>query len=133
MMKRKTLVVSFVLVLVLAATAVVAQAGGNSPAHLGEKGWNCFDPDGPGNPLGVHCMPPGAAASSASMSVKVYDTEDVAATDAEFEGTEILIRADLYHGQPCPQDGLEEYEGLDLNMDGNVDYFACHHYDTDHH
>jgi len=48
------------------------------------------------------------------MSVKIFDTEDPTAEDADFVGTEILIRADWYHGQPCPQDGLEEYDGLDI-------------------
>ncbi len=135
MNRRVIAMVGAVLLVTLALTSV-ASAGGNSPGHLSEKGWNCFDPDGPG-PLTVHCMPPGAGASSASMSVKVYDTVDPTATDAGFLGTEILIRADLYHGQPCPQDGLEEYEGLDLFPppfgDGAIDYYACHHYETDHH
>jgi hypothetical protein len=37
-----------------------------------------------------------------------------------------LDPADLYRGQPCPQDGLSEWGLLDLP----VDYRACHHFET---
>ncbi len=45
-------------------------------------------------------------------------------TGTTFHGTELLIRADLYQGQPCPQDNLDEFESV---LDGA--YFACHHFD----
>lgn len=67
-------------------------------------------------------QPPGADASDATIPLKVYDTQDPTAEQAPFLGTEILIREGLYHGQPCPQEGLEEYELLPNG------YYACHHY-----
>jgi hypothetical protein len=95
-----------------------------SPAKLVRAGWSC-------DVIGeVHCFPPATGASSASITVRVFDTSDPTATDAPFLGTEILIRADLYQGQPCPQDGLDEYHGLDLFGGPEIDYYACHHYDT---
>jgi hypothetical protein len=65
------------------------------------------------------------------MSVRVFDTEEVSATEAEFLGTELLIHVDLYHEQPCPQDELTEYE--DLRETAGLPYYACHHFETEHH
>lgn len=102
-----------------------ADARGNSPAKLARAGWLCVNA-GP-NAL-VHCFPPGAFQSTASVSVKVFDTTDVESDDAHFLGTELLIRADLYEGQPCAQNG-GEYELLPASVTGlPADYRACHHY-----
>ena len=119
-------IVGAVLLMAAAMTsgAGVAEAHGNSPAKRVNAGWNCINIE----PLGVHCFPPGSGASSASIPVQVFDTDNPLATNVTFLGTEILIRADLYHGQPCPQEGLDEYEGpIPVGPD---DYFACHRYDT---
>jgi hypothetical protein len=120
-----------VLLLSLVSTfTTVASAGGNSPAHHVEAGWTCVVA-GPHN--WVHCFPPGAFSSGSSLSVKVFDTDDTSSTDAAFLGTEHLIHADLYAGQPCPQDGGEEYDFLPSAVSGlPFDYRACHHYSTAH-
>jgi hypothetical protein len=97
-----------------------ASAHGTSPAKLTAAGWNCFDVPG----LGVHCQPPGDGASGATLTFLVFDTSDPSATHAPFTGTELLISTGLYHGQPCPQEGLDEY--VDLSG-GGLPYFACHH------
>ncbi len=116
-------------VMLIAATMAsgtdVAEARGNSPAKRVAAGWFCENIA----PLGVHCFPPGSGASSASIPVQVFDTANPGDPDATFLGTEILIRTDLYHGQPCPQEGMEEY--FDLSGEG-LPYFACHRYDTSH-
>jgi hypothetical protein len=107
----------------------IAVASGNSPAQLSRAGWLCVNA-GPDNY--VHCFPPGAMAATASLSVKVFETTDVNATSAHFLGTELLIRADLYEGQPCAQNG-HEYELLPSSASGlPADYRACHHYATSH-
>lgn len=76
-----------------------------------------------------HCAPPGKASvldivtgakSPASVELRVFRP------DGSFAGTESLLRADLYAGQPCPQDSLATWSLLDLP----VDYRACHHFDT---
>jgi hypothetical protein len=130
-MKRRFILTLFSL---LALTLVMSQgalAKGNSPGQLSDQGWFCFDPDGPG-PLTIHCWPPGTGASSAVITLKVFDTLNPADTDAVYLGNEILLRADLCQGQPCPQNGLDHYEPLDLNGDSTIDYYACHLYETDH-
>ena len=58
-----------------------------------------------------------------SVPVKVFDEDGI-----EFLGTEQLLRYDVYKGQPCPQDDLEEWDFL-----GEPPYYACHHYETGHH
>lgn len=108
--------------LALAGSAVVG-AQGNNPAHRNDTGWSCFNVPG----LGVHCQSPGAEASSATLPLLVYATDDPDSATAPFHATELLLRADLYHGQPCPSDGLDEYDPIDFDMDGNPDYYACHH------
>jgi hypothetical protein len=100
-----------------------ADARGVNPAQLTRAGWTCFDVPG----LGVHCQPRGAEASDASISLSVFDTTDPSSTDADFVGTELLIRADLYRGQPCPQEGMDHYHALDLFGDPAIDFYACHH------
>ena len=120
----------FALLTALAALSLVGvttsmAAGGNSPAQLSAHGWSCFVP--PGNL--VHCSPPGArrAGSGApTLSLQMFDTTDANSTTAEFLGTEHLIRADLYRGQPCPQDPGPD-GGYTLLPFG---YYACHHFDA---
>ena len=46
--------------------------------------------------------------------------------DGTFAGTELLLRADLYAGQPCPQDSLPTWDLLPFSGG----YYACHHFDT---
>ena len=58
-----------------------------------------------------------------TVPVKVFSVDGT-----EFKGTELLLRPDIYVGQPCPQDGLEFW---DYNAD--LDYMACHHFHTGHH
>lgn len=110
-----------VMVAIAAYGAGSASAHGNSPAKLATAGWNCFDVPG----LGVHCQPPGDGASAATLTFLVFDTSDPIATHAPFMGTELLIGTDLYHGQPCPQEGVDDY--TDLSGEG-LPYFACHHH-----
>src|SRR3989304_9016548 len=90
-------------------------------------GWDC-------NPQVLiggyyHCAPSGKASvldivtgakSPPSVVLRVFRP------DGTFAGIESLLRANLYAGQPCPQDNLGEWGLLDLP----VDYRACHHFDT---
>lgn len=102
--------------LALAAVAPVS-AHGVSPAKLTSAGWECFNVP----VLGVHCLPPGHHASTATLTVLYFDTDNVAATDAPFSGTELLLRQDLYRGQPCPQEDRDTWTLLPFG------YYACHH------
>lgn len=109
------------------AVAGIAWSGGATMDRAESAEWDC-------NPkvliLGYyHCTPPGKASvldivvgneAPASLQVRVFNP------DGTFAGTETLLRADLYAGQPCPQDGLETWGLLDLP----VDYRACHNFET---
>lgn len=90
------------------------------------SGWDC-------EPLILigghfHCSPPGkdgvleiiaGTADSASIVHTVFDA------DGQFAGTELLIRADLFAGQPCPTDvWLPVPPWLPEPA-----YYACHHFD----
>lgn len=125
MLRRGVLVI--VLALGAFAVAGVAYSAGGGMDQAESANWDC-------NPkvliLGYyHCAPPGKASvvdivtgakSPPSVQLRVFNP------DGTFAGTESLIRADLYGGQPCPQDGLSEWGLLDLP----VDYRACHHFET---
>lgn len=105
---------------------------GMSPATLGQADWDCLFVV-----HAVHCAPPGGLVSIATktaetLTVLVFDTTDPGAEDARYLGTEVNIRADLFHGQPCPTDPpSEQYTYLGpggLNL--GFDYYACHRFDS---
>jgi hypothetical protein len=54
--------------------------------------------------------------------VLVYDTSDPGDAAAPFLGTEFMIRADKYQGQPCLP-GHGDYSLLPFG------YYACHRYE----
>ncbi len=107
----------------VAITAIAVgsvSAKGPQPGHLGEHGWTCFNVEG----LGVHCAPPGRTwappVEAATPLLYWFDTTDPSETDADFSGTEMLLPHALYHGQPCPQEGLEDWANIGIAR-------ACHH------
>ncbi len=116
--------VSLSLVLLLTFSAVAYARGGHTASQLDRAGWFCLNA-GPHN--WVHCLKPGFDPTSPSLIVKVFSEDG-----SKFLGTELLLRADLYHEQPCPQDNLDEYELLPAAPVGPfpVAYRACHHFDT---
>lgn len=100
------------------ALAGSASAGGLSLGRLQDAGWTCFDVDGP---LGVHCMSRGDAWGQPQVQLLYFDTQSVSDRGASFLGTESLIRADLYAGQPCPTQSLPDYFFIPP-----LGYYACH-------
>lgn len=68
---------------------------------------------------------PGGLTSSASIPILVFDDWG---DEGTFLGTELLLRADLYAGQPCPQDEPLFLPAGETGL--GTDYWACHHYDT---
>jgi hypothetical protein len=113
-------------ILLMSALAIFTASGtalaGNTAAKMARAGYDCF-PAGPST--WTHCWRAEKIGFPA-LPVKVF-TED----GSEFLGTELLLRADVYEGQSCPQDGLEFWSLLDFG-DG-LFYYACHHYHTGHH
>jgi hypothetical protein len=94
-------------------------------AQAQAAGWDC-------NPQVLiggyyHCAPPGKPSvldmiqgktNVPSIVLRVFYPSGL------FAGTEHLMRADLYAGQPCPQDNLATWDLLPFG------YRACHHFDT---
>ncbi len=127
---RRLVMILAVVIAVVAATS--AQAQGSSPAQLTRAGWSCFLPP-PFNP-NVHCAPPKqlqgviSGKAIAAMFV-VFRTDDVNSENAEFVGTERLIRGDHFHGQPCPTDPPSyQYSWLFPRFGWN--YYICHTFDS---
>jgi hypothetical protein len=130
-MKRRTLsiitVISVFAATAAAAVVLVGTAGGAGPHTLAQAqaaGWDC-------SPLILigghyHCSPPGRpSVADIIAGTDVPSVEhQVFMPDGSFRGTEILIRADLYAGQPCPTD-----RWLPVPPFGPVEYYACHHFD----
>jgi hypothetical protein len=114
-------------------TAATATAAGLSPARLAEAGWDCILPPPEFNP-NVHCAKPGSLEGILSAEAEMvvwltFATSDLGATDAELLGTERMIRADLFHGQPCPTDPpTDEYSWLVPRF--GWDYYICHTFDS---
>lgn len=112
--------------------AAAGGSGGLSAAQLNDHGWTCFNVETPVvGPLGVHCASPGQPWPPTGQPhiqlLYFFHTTDVHSTVPDFTGTETLIRADLYHGQPCPTmpapDGGYTFLpdiGIPLN------YYGCH-------
>ena len=85
--------------------APVAAEGGVTVARLTSAGWTCFSPPPQtrivcGKPgLGLPAVPADPN-GPAAYSFLTFDK-----TTGELLGATHMIRADLYHGQPCPQLG----------------------------
>jgi hypothetical protein len=117
--------------LVLPATAASA-SGGLSPKQLSDAGWTCFNVVSPVvGTLGVHCAPPGQSLPPTGQPyiqlLYFFHTTDPSSDEPDFSGTESLIRADLYRGQPCPTEpgpggGYTYLPDIGLQLD----YYACH-------
>ncbi len=96
-----------------------SSAGGVTAGRLSDAGYLCFN-DGPSN--WTHCILERQLGNPV-IPVKVF-LED----GSELLGTELLLREDIYAGQPCPQDGIDFWPFLGEDFP----YFACHHFDTGH-
>ncbi len=130
-MRRLLIPVMLGLLAVLPVSTVSAQGGG--PAQLQRAGWACFQPPPDFNPY-IHCAPPGqlegiVSGEAAAGMFLAFATTDLGATDAPLLGTERMIRADLFHGQPCPTDPSSfEYSWLFPRF--GWDYYICHTFDS---
>lgn len=130
-MRRLFLVLSLAALLgAVAAPAAVAR--GLSPAQLTAAGWDCLLP--PAFNPNVHCSPPGLLEKVVTGEAEAgfwfaFATSDLGATDAALLGTERVIRADLFQGQPCPTDP-PSYEYSSLLERFGWDYYICHTFDS---
>jgi hypothetical protein len=142
---RLLITIAALLTVAVLSVAPGASAQGVSPAQLTQAGWDCVNPAAafPANP-NVHCFAPGqlagvVAGTAASAHVITFATPDVNATQAPMLGTERMIRADLFHNQPCPTDppgypGVTTspplYEWSYLGPRFGWNYYICHTFDS---
>jgi len=130
---RRLLVIAGMLGLLAALPVSTVSAQGGGPAQLQEAGWDCFQPPPDFNPY-IHCAPPGqlegivSGEAAAGMFI-AFATTDLRATHAPLLGLERMIRADLFHGQPCPTDP-PTFEWSSLYPRFGWNYYICHTFDS---
>ena len=132
-MRRRGIAVVASLAVLLIVPLGTATAGGISPAQLTRAGWTCILPPPEFNP-NVHCLPANQLAGVISGEAEVvislaFATDDLTATQADLLGTERMIRADIFAGQPCPTDPpATGYSWLFPRF--GWDYYICHTFDS---
>ena len=129
---RQSVVTPGVFAGLLAAVALAgsaAPAGAATAPQLEKAGWTCIAP------LPVtdeqHCFAPKAFERLVSGEAKAVKALVFDASGQEYFGTELNVRADVFHGQPCPTDP-PTYEYTYLGPIFGLDYWACHRFDSDH-
>jgi hypothetical protein len=136
-MMRHFIVIAALIAVAGFTTAATASAKGVSPAQLADAGWTCFLP--PEFNPNVHCAPPGQlegilSGEARSAMFLAFATDQVRSENAPLLGTERLIRADLYRGQPCPTDPSPAdpptYTYSSLYPRFGWNYYICHTFDS---
>jgi hypothetical protein len=116
----------------LASLAVAVPASAVTTAQLERAHWDCV----PAPPVTdeLHCARPGGldrmfSGQARTLPMLVFDE-----SGKTFLGTEINVRGDIFNHQPCPKDPPSyRYTHLDFLEDLlGIDYWACHHFDSDH-
>lgn len=115
--KLKIIVVLAASLILLLGLFSVASAKGSAADQLENAGWGC-EIAGPHGWL--HCFGPGGGQT---IRVKVFSADG-----DTFLGTELLIHASVYAGQPCATDGGAPY--TDLQPALGIPYYACHFFNT---
>ncbi len=99
--------------------AAAATADGVTAAQLQAQGWTCRIPAGE---TLLNCRSPGSEpllAGPTEVNFLVFD-----ANGTTFLGTEHLIRADLYAGQPCQGTPNGTYQYIPVGPG----YYGCYHF-----
>ena len=130
-MKRLIIVVTVSMMTLLGVLGTAGTASADSHATMAQAvaaGWDCspnitilgyFHCAAPGKPALLDLIT--GAANPPTLGLRVYD-----GSTQLLAGTEALIRADLFSGQPCPRDG-GSWSFLDF---AGADYYGCHHFDS---
>ena len=126
---RRTTIITGLLAAALTSLAVAVPASAVTTSQLERAGWDCI----PAPPVTdeLHCARPGGlgrlfSGEARALSMLVFDP-----SGERFLGTEINIRGDVFHRRPCPKDP-PSYEYTYLGPIFGLDYWACHHFDSDH-
>ena len=101
-MTSRTTVIASMVAIILTASASSAWAA-HTPEQLQNAGYICFN----AGPLDLLVCLRERHLGNPAVPIKVFTPDG-----SEFLGTELLLREDVYAGQPCPQDGLETWDDL---------------------
>jgi hypothetical protein len=125
MILRFSIIAAVGLSMIVVAGTALGGGSGSTMAHAEANGWDCAPRT---LILGYfHCAPPGTPSvqemidgdtSASSIVLRVFNP------DGSFAGIERLLRADVYGGQPCAQNGSASWGELPFG------YFACHNFET---
>ena len=130
-MRRTSIILGLVtgLLATAALATSAAPAGAATAPQLEKAGWTCIAP------LPVtdeqHCFAPKGFQRLISGEAKAVKALVFDASGREYFGTELNVRSDIFHGQPCPTDP-PTYEYTYLGPIFGLDYWACHRFDSDH-
>ena len=126
---RRTTIIAGPLAAAAALLATAVPASAVTSSELQRAGWDCIAPLPVTDEL--HCSRPGGlvrmfTGEARTLPMLVFDSSGEA-----FLGTELNVRGDLFHGQPCPKDP-PTYAYTYLEPIFGIDYWACHRFDSDH-
>ena len=131
MRQHKTRSILPVALTVAAGLAIpAAPAGAVTAGQLQNAHWDCV----PAPPITdeLHCAPPGGLARMFAGEARTMTMRVFSADGTTFLGTELNVRDDIFNNQPCPTDPpFFRYVYLGDAFPG-LDYWACHHFDSDH-
>lgn len=113
--------------LVMSALPVAAHTSGVD--RMEDAGWSCLD----FGPLGIHCFNEPSSAlfdgeGPTAVPVRVFTFDQDG--HETYQGTELLIRVDVFERnpnrqRPCPQEGGHWH---DLRVGFGLPYYGCHHF-----
>lgn len=126
---RRTTIIPGLLGAALASLAMAVPASAVTSSQLEAAEWDCVA----ALPLTdeLHCARPGGlvrmfTGEARTLSMLVFDS-----SGQTFLGTELNVRGDIFHKRPCPKDP-PSFEYTYLGPAFHIDYWACHHFNSDH-
>lgn len=132
LLRHRTAVIPGLFIGLVAAVALAgpaAPAGAATAPQLVKAGWTCIAP------LPVtdeqHCFAPKGFQRLVTGEAKAVKALVFDVSGREYFGTELNVRSDVFHGQPCPTDP-PTYQYTYLGPIFGLDYWACHRFDSDH-
>jgi hypothetical protein len=127
--KTTTALLTGLLAAGLASLAVAVPASAVTTAQLTKRDWDCVPV--PELTDELHCARPGGLARMLSGQARTLPMLVFDESGQTFLGTEINVRDDVFHHQPCPKDP-PTYKYTHLQPILGIDYWACHHFNSDH-
>lgn len=131
-LRHRTAVIPGLFIGLVAAVALAgpaAPAGAATAPQLEKAGWTCIAP----RPVTdeQHCFAPKGFQRLVTGEAKAVKALVFDVSGREYFGTELNVRSDVFHGQPCPTDP-PTYQYTYLGPIFGLDYWACHRFDSDH-